>query len=382
MGEHTTTRNRLGAILVGLALMGLVFAPAAGATVGIRPDSTSGTNGPVYAILEAGGRIYVGGSFTAAVAADGVSTPRKNLMALDAATGMLDPTFKPESSGEVDALATDGSTLYVGGKFATIGGLSRKNLAAVHLTTGVAVAGWKANANGRVKALAAGNGLVYVGGAFTTITDSTGRHPRYNLAAINPGTGSVDLNWDARVAGEDPVRSLVLSPDRSRLFLAGDFTQVSGQNRSRMAAVNATSAALDQGFVPSSASSTYGLTTDSTRVYAAIGGSGGEVRGLSALTGGTQWSVRTNGNVHGVGVFNGVLYVGGHFGGAGSFGGQERYKLAAVNPSSGEVSSFAPRVNTPSGVSEIRVSATHLYIGGHFTKLSGVSQPHFAQLSE
>ena len=80
-------------------------------------------------------------------------------------------------------------------------------------------------------------------------------------------------------------------------------------------------------------------------------------------------------------LLDGLLYVGGHYGGANSFGGQTRYKLAAVIPATGAVTSFAPRVNTPLGVFEVHAAGNHLYIGGDFTRVSRASQPHFARFT-
>lgn len=76
------------------------------------------------------------------------------------------------------------------------------------------------------------------------------------------------------------------------------------------------------------------------------------------------------------------MYVGGHFGGTNSFGGQERYKLAAVRTTTGVVDPFDPRVNTALGVFEVRAYAGDIYIGGDFTTVSGASQPHFARLPD
>jgi hypothetical protein len=376
------TQSRLAALIIGVGLTGLVFAPAAGAAVADRPDDTYGTNGRVYTILEAGGRIYVGGTFSTAVAPGGGTVARKNLLALNAATGLLDPTFKPEANGAVYALANAGTTIYAGGKFGIIGGLKRKNLAAVDSASGAAVAGWKADADGKVEALVAGNSRVYAGGAFTAITDSGGTRPRYNLAAVSASNGTVDAGWNAAVAGDNPVRTVALSPDGNRLFFAGDFSQVAGRPRSHIAAVDAASAALDQVFAPKALPVTFGITADADRVYAAVGGPGGEVQAFDAVTGDKQWFVHGNGNFQSVALLNGLLYVGGHYGGDDSFGGQERYKLAAVNPANGAVSSFAPRVNSPLGVFEVQASGNHLYIGGDFTNVSGDSQSHFAQLTE
>ena len=113
----------------------------------------------------------------------------------------------------------------------------------------------------------------------------------------------------------------------------------------------------------------------------ALGGAGGEARGLDPVTGGMQWFVHGNGNFQSVALHDGLLYVGGHYGGTNAFGGQTRYKLAAVNPATGAVSAFAPRVDSALGVFEVQAAGTHVLIGGDFTSVDGVSQPHFAQLT-
>jgi hypothetical protein len=376
--------GRLAALLGGLGLAGLAFAPAAGAVVSARPDSTWGTNGRVLAILQAGTRIYVGGTFTSAVAPGGGPVARSSLLALDAATGQLDLGFTPDPGGEVDALASDGTSLFVGGKFAAIGGLKRKNLAAVNLVTGAALPGWKADANARIEALAvggAGNSRVYAGGSFTALTDAARTTIRYNLAAVRSGDGSVDTAWDAAVAGEDPVRALALSADGSRLFFGGDFTAVHGAARGHLAAVNALSGALDPFFAPWGLPVVFDVIADATRVYVALGGNGGQAQGLDPATGVRRWSVFANGNVQSVALHGGLLYVGGHFSGTNSFGNQTRYKLAAVDPANGAVNTFTVRVDSPLGVFEVHAAGNHVFIGGDFASVDGVSQPHFAQLT-
>lgn len=376
--------RRLGLILTGMALAGLAFAPAAHAAVAETPDRTTGTNGRVYAILQVGSRVYVGGSFSAALVPGAGSVARRNLLALDATTGALDAGFRPEPGGEIQALATDGTKLFVGGAFSTVGGLQRRNLAAVDLATGAAVPGWKADANGKVFALAAGTGTnprLYAGGSFTALTDTAGARARYNLGAVGKATGAVDGAWDAAVAGEDPVRSMALSADGNRLYFGGEFSAVRGQNRSHIAAVNAATAALDTGFFPRSLPTVFDITTDGIRVYVALGGSGGEVQALDPVTGATRWRVHGNGNFQSVALRGGLLYVAGHYGGANAFGGLVRFKLAAVNPATGAIDPFDPRIDSALGVFEIESGSTGLLIGGDFTVVSGVSQPHFARLA-
>lgn len=380
--RRSTLRRRLTAGLLVAAVVAFLASPAE-ATVSELPDATWGTNGRVYTVLRTGDRIYVGGSFSAAVAAGGSSVARKNLLALDAATGALVGGFRPEPSGEIHSLAVspNGGVLYVGGRFRSIGGASRRHLAAVDAGTGTAIGSFSVSANRRVNALVVGGGRLYVGGAFTALSDPSGSQQRYALGAVDIATNHVDTSWDARVGGSTPVRAMWLSDD-GRLVFGGDFSNVAGTGRAHLAAVDAGTAALDKTFAPRNVPVVWGVTGDATRVYVACAGPGGEVQGLSATTGAEEWFVHGNGNFQGVALLGGLLYVGGHFGGSNGFGGQARYKLAAVNPGTGAVDPFNPRIDSPLGVFAVHASNNHLYIGGDFTKVSGVRQPHFAQLTE
>ena len=83
-----------------------------------------------------GSRIYVGGSFNSI----GGQT-RFNIAAFDAATGALSTTFKPAVGGSyVNAIEATNSAVYVGGLIGAGAGVARKNLVAFN-TTG-ALLGW------------------------------------------------------------------------------------------------------------------------------------------------------------------------------------------------------------------------------------------------
>lgn len=90
---------------------------------------------------------------------------RNRIASIDGATGL--PTdWNPNASGEVNALALSGLTLYVGGAFTAIGDSNRSRIAALHTTTGKA-AGWNpnlvTNTGAVVNALAISGSVVYVG---------------------------------------------------------------------------------------------------------------------------------------------------------------------------------------------------------------------------
>ena len=89
---------------------------------------TWGATGAVKAELIMGNTLYLGGSFTSMISPDGsTTTSRKHLAAIDLTTGALLP-WAPSTNGSVEALATDGTNVVLGGSFTTINGVSRSRL--------------------------------------------------------------------------------------------------------------------------------------------------------------------------------------------------------------------------------------------------------------
>jgi hypothetical protein len=116
-----------------------------------------GPNGPVLAI-HSSVSILVGGEYTSAGGA------AARLAAIDAATGQVTP-WNPGADGKVTALTTDGTSVFLAGEFANVGGQPRAGLAALDPASGAAKA-WNPNPDGPVTALAIAGGPLYVGGSF------------------------------------------------------------------------------------------------------------------------------------------------------------------------------------------------------------------------
>jgi fibronectin type 3 domain-containing protein len=361
-------------------------APARTWGVGPATTTSAAVGAPrVLAILPVGDRIVVGGTFEAVIDPAGRSYPAKNLAVFSASTGAADLQFAGAANNTVTSLATDGAgTLFVGGTFGTVNDASRNGLAALDLATG-ALKPWPATivAPGQVDTLAYSGGALYAGGNFTAISDGTQRSRPF-LAKMSAQSGAVDTSWVA--APNDRVRTINVAGDGSaRLFIGGDFTTVSGKSStSKIAAVFAAgSGAVDIAFraAPTNSGSfapVFDLTSDATRVYAAAAGRGGACTALNVKTGALLWSARSNGNMQSVRLSGGLLYCGGHFNGLASFMGQTRYKVAAVNAGTGALTAFAPNVNSSQGVWSMASDATRIYLGGDFSSISGVLQPHFA----
>ena len=143
-------RRRVLALASVLALLGSWPPPGAQAKSGtsVEPAVTWGTataaDGraqPVLALAVAGGRVFLGGEFTAMVppgagAAAAGTVARHHLAALDVQTHRLLP-WNPDADGPVRvmALASDRTKLYVGGDFQHIGGTPASFLARLDLKT-------------------------------------------------------------------------------------------------------------------------------------------------------------------------------------------------------------------------------------------------------
>ena len=321
-----------------------------------------------------------------------MSYPARNLAVFSATTGRADLSFGVGTNNTVFALATDGaSTLFLGGSFGTVtSGATqpRPGLAAVDVATG-ALSPWApAVTGGQVDNLAfrAATGTVYAVGNFTSVTSSGGgsSSPHPFVAKVDAATGAVDTAFAARPDGR--VRAVAVVEADGRLFLGGDFLSVSGAAKTRaVAAVDLTSGVISPGFAPASTNKNnlapvFDLVADATRLYVAAGGAGGACTALDLTTGALAWTNHANGNMQTVRLVGTTLYCGGHFSGKTSFDGANRQKLAAVTAATGDLLPFNPRINTALGTWALGTQPgdPNLYLGGDFTKVSGVNQRHFA----
>ncbi len=362
--------------------------PTPARTWGIGPAAaTSASVGVprVSAIQPIGDRIFVAGTFSSIIDPSGTSYPTKNLAVFSATTGAADLSFLGGANNTITSMTTDGNgTLYLGGTFGTVNGSVRKGLAALEASTGHLLP-WNPSvvAPGQVDAVTYSDGSVYAGGNFAGVSSSAGTSGPY-LAKLGATSAEVDTAWTP--SPNNRVRAVHMpAADATRLFVAGDFTSMSARSSTnKLAAVSATGAgAVDPTFKagPTNAGAfapIFDLTSDAERIYTATAGSGGACAALDVATGALRWSDHSNGNMQGVRLLGGQLYCAGHYGGTNSFLGQVRNKLAAVDPATGALYPYAPNVDSSQGPWALAVDATHLYLGGDFSQISGVAQPHFA----
>ena len=179
---------------------------------------------------------------------------------------------------------------------------------------------------------------VYVGGRFTNARPAgaaagVNQTARSNFLAYNLTTGELITSFAPSFNAQ--VRSVVASPDGTRLYVGGDFTSINGVSRSRVAAFDVATGNLVP-FFPSVAYNVHAIT------------------------------VHPSGS---------PVYVGGNFNAVGSVA---RGQLAAFNAANGALLDWAPQA-TGGLVKAIAMSpdGTKVAVGGQFTALNGGNNPGF-----
>ena len=380
-------RQRMVAVaLAAVMTAGLVFAAGASATVGSIPIGLSWqTNGRVQEIVISGTTAYMVGNFTSVrPAGDPAGTgevARGDGAAINLTTGALLP-WNPAANTTIQTAAVNGSTVYLGGLFTTLGGKSHSHLGAVDATSGAVSATWKPKTNAQVMSLALGSNGLYVGGAFTSVDGVA----RGYLAEVDLNTGAMVPGFAGQT--NNKVNAVALTADGSRVVLGGTYTTVNGVNQARMAAVNPTTGAV----LPWAIHPAYGITAlavDANGVYAAGTGAGGNVVAFAPATGQQLWIAGLDGNDQAIAVMDGIVYVGGHFnhycGPTAGVNGCKgatvatRDHLLALAETNGSLQAWHPSANGVLGVFALAAGNGTLEAGGDFTKIGGVAQQGFAE---
>ena len=359
-----------------LTPLGLLVAPAGAgaATLGFPnvPVAADRTDGVGWTTLVVGSTVYVGGSFGTVRNPSGtVVGTRANLAAFDATTGRLRTGFRADTNDQVTDLATDGTNLYVVGRFTTVNGVARGRIAAVDPATGAVRTGWVANSTGLVNSVAVGGSRLYVGGSF----GSVGGAARPRIAALRRTDGSVDTGFSTQV--DSTVIAVGAQPDGSRVYLGGGFTTVNGASRPWLASVDGTTGALAGPAFSGQSGPTLDIDVPpgGTRLAVATGGSGNQGAWFSLTSGSKQWRQRCDGDGQAVKVIDTVLYSGFHE----SCDGDTTVRLTANSTSSGaRLSTFRPTFDRFWGVRDLEGTSSVLSVAGDFTRVGGVAAQGFA----
>lgn len=337
MRAAVSTPFRLLAVSTAAAVAASVFlaAPASADTAPPDPGTpvtmaadalpTVQIDGVVWSQAIVGNTVYVGGEFTTAQpagAAVGVNTvPRANLLAYNLTTGALIDSWNPGTNGPVQAVAAspDGSRVYIGGSFTSVGGQNRYRLAAFNTTTGALVSPWNPGTNARVTSLAVTSTTLYVGGAFSNASNAT----RTRLAAYSTATLAL-LPWTATPDGG--VEALVAKADGSQVVVGGSFISMNGSSNPGygLASLHGTTGAMLPWAINSkvrngtSQGAILSLTADDNSVYGTgytFGRAGGTLEGTFKASwngGALEWVEDCHGDTYSAVPVGDVVYTTAH----------------------------------------------------------------------
>lgn len=205
-----------------------------GAASSWNPPALNGTGaGVVETLAAANGVVYVGGAFTS------VAGQPRNCLAAVSAGGTV-TSWNPNPNSVVGVVRVVGTVVYVGGFFTTVGGVTRNKVAALRATDGIPTA-WDpdATASGNVLAMAFAGPTVYLGGNFTSIHGVA----RTNLAAVNTTDGTPTAFNPTATDASTGGGVQALAAHGGVLYAAGFFSQLGGQSRHLIGAVDATTGA-------------------------------------------------------------------------------------------------------------------------------------------
>lgn len=367
-------------------------------------------DGTVHAIVQAGNRVYMGGSFTQVRNSDSstvISQPR--LVAFNATTGQIDMGFRPTVPSTVRTLeaSADGLSIYVGGSFSTVNGATRHRLARLDAATGANWPGFTPpNLSATVNDVALVGGRLIVGGAFRTVNGVT----RRGLTAVNATTGAADSSIDIGLDGPRTtssgatapvkVEAMDVNPAGTRLVIIGNFSTVAGQARHQIAVINIAdnpatlSPWVTTRFQPQCAKGmpTYmrGVDIAADGTWFAVVTTGFTYSGrlcdsasrwdLTTEVANKQpvWVNFTGGDtLLSVAVTGAAVYVGGHQrwldarDSFGQNGGVSRPGIGAINPTSGRALAWNPTKQRGVGTGEIYATPTGLWIGSDTSRVAG-----------
>jgi hypothetical protein len=188
-------------------------------------SGSTGVSNSVLALAVSGTNLYVGGLFHKLGSNDSFGTDANHIAMWDGTDWSTLGIGTVGVGDEVYALATNGTDLYVGGKFTTAGGSSANHIAKWD-------GSWSAlgsGLGGSVYAIAIGS-YVYAGGNFTTAGGNSAnyiaRWDGSNWSALSGGTNGVGAKVNTIVAYDSDV------------YVGGEFTTAGGGSANYIAKWN------------------------------------------------------------------------------------------------------------------------------------------------
>jgi hypothetical protein len=384
------------------------FSSVPNPTWGTGPSTVEDNKaGRLYALAEAGDRVFLGGEFESIVPPGknpGPGIARKFLAALDRHTG-LPVDWDPAADNVVLALVAspDGRTLYVSGRFQSIGGAPAGRIAAFDAATGQRIMTFNPPpANAGVRAMALHGDTLYIGGAFSRIGDQD----RDLLAALDATTGALRTDWVGPHNGNDCymgqtgsltsgcpgfVYDMAVTADGSLLYVGGDFADFGGSGHGGILTVDAQTGE-EADWQADNDRPIFGLTVwpgDGKTLVVATGGTGGQVHFYeyksSKRSSKPKWVHKVDGDATDVTATRERVYLVGHYDfvlgentvcgtppckGSTDNGDEPNRHLSVFDAKTGAHDlSFTGQANTPQGPYVTIVGRDHWYVGGDFTNI-------------
>ncbi|ABZ95186.1 Conserved hypothetical protein [Leptospira biflexa serovar Patoc strain 'Patoc 1 (Ames)'] len=391
----------------------------------IDPNFTPNPGSPpnIYSMVMFGDKLYIGGVFNS-----WEGNARNNLVSINRFSGALE-SLAMDVNSAVEKLLIYDQKLYIAGQFSTVNGFARDRIARIDLsnstldsfvpssalnstvralafgtisgTPAIIVGGafttprnnvfaldlngtvlaWDPNFNGIVDAIAVSGQKVYVGGSFTAVNGGTARP---NFAVVDSNTGT-DIGINYALNGN--VHQVIES--NGQIYLFGSFTSVLGENRNYGASIDSNTNSIRE-WNPrflnpfSYPSASAGFSLDGSRIM--IPGGNGTVNYVDRsniasvyLDSGlpTNWAPSIDNEVAVLHIKNDHLFIGGYFA---TISGLSRTRLAAFRLPSYELSSFNPTITT-GNVTQLISDETNFYFAGTFTTVSGSARSNAAAYS-
>jgi DNA-binding beta-propeller fold protein YncE len=354
-GAFTTVngapRDGIAAISTADGSVDSVFAP-------------SGVGDTASALAVDATTVYVAGRFSSAD-----ETPRRGLAGFDRATGALTSLNVPIGPGPdsdlmpaVTSLSIAAGTLYLGGSFLTVAGVSRPFAAAIDTSRG-ALTPWDPRPAGPAKSVTATGTQVAVSGDFDMIQSVA----RRSLAAFDAGSGAL-LPFDLTARGE--VTSLACHG--SKLFIGGAFSTVGGKHRRGLAAVDLRTGRVSRWHTPG-VNRAFAITVARDTLYASDGSS---VLAFSATTAARlRFALSANRDITVLAASGSRLYVSGRFTQVNS---SRRQELAAVDGRTGRVLPWSANLSNPAFT--ILPTRRAIFLAGSFSRVDGARRGGLAAL--
>jgi hypothetical protein len=377
-------------------------------------------NGAVMAITQVGNRVIAAGTFTRVSPAGtytntGDDLTRNRIFAFDATTGAIDAAFNPNLSGTAWSLDTDGTFIYVGGQFTSVGGNTSIKRVVKLTSTGAVVSTFSAVPNTVVNEVVVRGTRLYIGGGFTSVRRGAVNTSRASFAGLDSTTGAVlaGVNvpftgvYDPALGGSTNIKRFDVSADGARLVAVGNFSTVGGLPRGQIAMLDTSGAVVtlapwatnrfdaahnncaaafptfmrDVDFSPDG--TWFAVTT--TGAFAGGAGSGTlcdtTTRWEAASTGNDPtWANYTGGDTtYGVAVTGSAVYVGGHMrwqnnpfqGDQAGPGAVPRDGIAALDPVNGLPLSWNPGRARGTGAQALFATPAGLWVGSDTTMIGG-----------